>query len=73
MSDSGPGIAPALRERVFQPFVQIGTGGANGTAQAGGTGLGLAICKRIVEEHGGTIAIGDAPGGGAVFTVVLPG
>ena len=73
VSDSGPGIAPALRERVFQPFVQIGTNGSNGTAPAGGTGLGLAICKRIVEEHGGTIAIGDAPGGGAVFTVVLPG
>jgi PAS domain S-box-containing protein len=69
VSDSGPGIAPALRERVFQPFVQIGTAGS---APAGGTGLGLAICKRIVEEHGGTIAIGDAPGGGAVFTVVLP-
>ena len=69
VSDSGPGIAPALRERVFQPFVQIGE---RGGAPAGGTGLGLAICKRIVEEHGGTIAIGDAPGGGAVFRITLP-
>jgi signal transduction histidine kinase len=69
VADSGPGIAPALRERVFQPFVQIGE---RGSAPAGGTGLGLAICKRIVEEHGGSIAIGDAPGGGALFTVTLP-
>lgn len=67
--DAGPGIAPALRERVFQPFVQIGAGGA---APQGGTGLGLAICKRIVEEHGGSISIGDAPGRGAVFSVRLP-
>ena len=69
VADSGPGIAPALRERVFQPFVQIGE---RGSAPAGGTGLGLAICKRIVEEHGGSIAIGDAPGGGALFTITLP-
>ncbi|KQQ97316.1 ATP-binding protein [Massilia sp. Leaf139] len=69
VADSGPGIAPALRERVFQPFVQIGDAGS---APKGGTGLGLAICKRIVEEHGGTITIGDAPGGGALFCVRLP-
>ena len=69
VADSGPGIAPALRERVFQPFVQIGE---RGCAPAGGTGLGLAICKRIVEEHGGGIAIGEAPGGGALFTIMLP-
>lgn len=65
VADRGPGIRPELRERVFQPFVQIGQ-------KDGGTGLGLAICKRIVEEHGGTISIADAPGGGAVFHVTLP-
>ena len=65
VADRGPGIRPELRERVFQPFVQIGE-------KDGGTGLGLAICKRIVEEHGGTIAIADAAGGGAVFHVALP-
>ena len=66
VSDRGPGIPAAQRERVFMPFVQIGSGGG------GGTGLGLAICKRIVEEHGGGITVGDAPGGGALFHVTLP-
>ncbi|MFC5510085.1 ATP-binding protein [Massilia jejuensis] len=65
--DRGPGIPPAMRERVFQPFVQIGAKGSD----AGGTGLGLAICKRIVDEHGGAIEIADAPGGGTVFHVIL--
>jgi signal transduction histidine kinase len=37
-----------------------------------GTGLGLAICRTIVEHHGGAIAVDDAPGGGACFTVRLP-
>ena len=68
--DRGPGIPPAMRERVFQPFVQIEP--KEGVAPAGGTGLGLAICKRIVEEHGGTITIDDMAGGGAVFHVRLP-
>ena len=38
-----------------------------------GTGIGLATCRRIVAAHGGTLAIGDTPGGGATFTVTLPG
>ena len=71
VADRGPGIRPELRERVFQPFVQIGQKDG-GKPRTGGTGLGLAICKRIVEEHGGTISITDAPGGGTVFHVTLP-
>ena len=71
VADRGPGIRPELRERVFQPFVQIGQKDG-GKPRTGGTGLGLAICKRIVEEHGGTISIADAPGGGTVFHVTLP-
>ena len=71
VADRGPGIRPELRERVFQPFVQIGEKDG-GKPRTGGTGLGLAICKRIVEEHGGTISITDAPGGGTVFHVTLP-
>jgi len=71
VADRGPGIRPELRERVFQPFVQIAPKDG-GKPRTGGTGLGLAICKRIVEEHGGTISIADAPGGGTVFHVTLP-
>ena len=41
-------------------------------ASAGGLGLGLAICKRLVEAHGGSIAVSDRPGGGARFSFTLP-
>jgi two-component system, OmpR family, sensor histidine kinase KdpD len=65
IADQGPGITPDNRERVFEPFVR-GEGSA-------GTGLGLAIARAIVEAHGGRIWVGDAPGGGAAVTIVLPG
>ena len=61
--DRGPGVPPALRARVFEPFF---------STKHGGTGLGLPTVQRIVEQHGGTITIDDAPGGGALFTVRLP-
>jgi signal transduction histidine kinase len=54
VTDSGPGIPVALRERVFEPFFTTKTDGA-------GTGLGLAMARRIVEEHGGTVSIEDPP------------
>ncbi len=63
--DSGPGLAPQVRERLFERSVTTKPTGQ-------GTGLGLLICRRIVEEHRGTIAADDAPGGGARFTVRLP-
>ena len=63
IADTGPGIPPELRERIFQPYV---------TTKAGGTGLGLAIAERIVQEHGGRIDVAPAPGGGALFSVRLP-
>lgn len=63
IADSGPGVPPADRERIFEPFH---------TTKPRGTGLGLAVCRKIVEEHGGTITIGGEPGNGAVFTVTLP-
>ena len=61
--DSGPGVPPDLRARIFEPFF---------TTRPGGTGLGLAVARQIVEAHGGRIAAGDRPGGGACFTVWLP-
>jgi signal transduction histidine kinase len=69
IEDSGPGVPSALREAIFERFRQ----GDDGlTRRFGGTGLGLAIAKEFVELHGGSITVGDAPEGGALFKVVLP-
>jgi nitrogen fixation/metabolism regulation signal transduction histidine kinase len=65
VADEGPGIDPALRPRVFDPYVTTKAG-------QGGTGLGLAIAKKIVLQHGGEIELGERPGGGASFTIALP-
>jgi signal transduction histidine kinase len=61
--DSGGGIPPAMLGRLFRPFA---------STKETGTGLGLSICKRIVEEHGGTIQGANRPAGGACFTLTLP-
>jgi signal transduction histidine kinase len=67
VSDAGPGVPRDERERIFDPYVQIGE-----RKCAGGLGLGLAVCRRLVEAHGGTIAVGDRRGGGSRFTFTLP-
>jgi Na+/proline symporter/nitrogen-specific signal transduction histidine kinase len=69
VSDNGPGIRPADRQIVFERFRQLG--GTMGNKPQG-VGLGLPISQRIATQHGGRITIDDAPGGGAVFTVLLP-
>ncbi|GAB4436022.1 MAG: ATP-binding protein [Chloroflexi bacterium OHK40] len=69
VDDSGPGVPPALRARIFERFRQ-GEGGK--TRRYGGTGLGLAIARELVVLHGGSIRVEDSPLGGARFTVVLP-
>ena len=69
MYDSGPGVPAELREAVFERFRQV-EGGP--TRRFGGTGLGLAIVKEIVELHGGTVVVGEAPEGGAALVVELP-
>lgn len=68
VSDSGPGIAPEERERIFESGVR----GSAGAATAG-SGIGLAIVRRFVEEQGGTIDVGESPEHGARFTIALPG
>lgn len=66
--DTGPGIPPAERERVFERFYRLDKGRSRET---GGTGLGLAIVRHLVEGLGGEVGIGDAPGGGARVWVRL--
>lgn len=69
VSDRGPGVPPALRDRVFDRFHQVD---ASSRRERGGFGIGLSLVKRFAEAHGGSVTVGDAPGGGAVFTVRLP-
>ncbi len=69
VADTGAGIAPADRARLFRPFVQLD---AALSRQHGGTGLGLALVKRIAELHGGEVKVQSEQGRGSVFTVRLP-
>ena len=63
VSDSGPGIAAEMTNKLFNPFF---------TTRPGGTGLGLSIAQHIVALHHGTIRAENKPGGGAIFTIWLP-
>jgi two-component system sensor histidine kinase HydH len=63
VADRGPGVAEDDRDKIFEPFF---------TGKTQGTGLGLAIVQRVVELHGGTIAVHPNPGGGALFRAELP-
>jgi PAS domain S-box-containing protein len=67
--DTGIGIAREDMGRLFQPFVQLDSRLAR---QYNGTGLGLALVYRMVEMHGGSIAVESAPGSGSRFTISLP-
>ncbi|MGH9101874.1 MAG: ATP-binding protein [Acidimicrobiales bacterium] len=67
--DDGPGVAPSDRERVFERFTRLDEARTRGR---GGAGLGLAIVAEIVRSHGGAVALGEAPAGGARVTVRLP-
>jgi signal transduction histidine kinase len=69
IDDAGAGIPPEQREAMLEPFVRLE---ASRNRQTGGAGLGLAVARNLVEAHGGTIAITDAPTGGARVAVRLP-
>jgi len=64
VQDDGPGVAPDVRETVFEPFV---------TNKEAGTGLGLSIVKSIVEGHGGQVRLISPPEGGTLAEILLPG
>jgi two-component system sensor histidine kinase KdpD len=69
VTDEGPGIAMADRERVFDQFYRA----ARGDGAPSGTGLGLAIVRGFVEAHGGRVAIDAGPGGrGSAIALTLP-
>ncbi len=65
IGDSGSGMCPEVRDRIFDPFYTIKPVGL-------GTGLGLSISADIVKKHGGEISINSQPGQGAEFTMKLP-
>jgi signal transduction histidine kinase len=63
VADTGPGIPAEVGDRLFEQFF---------TTKPQGTGLGLSISRQIIEEHGGDLTWANRPGGGAVFTILLP-
>jgi signal transduction histidine kinase/branched-subunit amino acid ABC-type transport system permease component len=70
VSDTGSGIDPEIRDKIFEPFMT--TKGALGGSQTPGTGLGLSVSYGIVQDHGGTIEVDSAPGRGTTMLVRLP-
>ena len=68
VSDRGPGVPPALRERIFEPFYRL----PGASEREGGVGLGLALVKSIAERHGGSVRCEERAGGGASFVITLP-
>jgi two-component system sensor histidine kinase CiaH len=69
VQDQGPGVPPAMREKIFEPFARMPASRSRADA---GSGLGLAIARRLVELHEGTLTVDEAPGGGARFVLELP-
>jgi two-component system, LuxR family, sensor kinase FixL len=63
IADNGPGIPDEVRARLFQPFF---------TTKARGTGLGLTTVRRLIEAHGGTVAVDCPPAGGTIVTIAIP-
>jgi signal transduction histidine kinase len=66
VADAGTGFE-AQEDKLFQPFARF-----HRSAEYPGTGMGLALCRRVVERHGGTIALESRPGSGTTVTIALP-
>ena len=64
VDDSGPGVSPELRDKIFEPFFS--------TKQDRGSGIGLGVSRSIAEAHGGHLLVADSPLGGARFRLILP-
>ena len=73
VADEGPGIPDTDLPRVFERFYRVDKARSHSARDPGGTGLGLAIVKHLVGLHGGVVHVANRPGGGALFTVELPG
>jgi signal transduction histidine kinase len=69
VEDSGIGMAPDQRQKIFEAFYQVD---GSSTREYGGAGLGLAIAKSLVEAHHGVMRVESTPGQGSVFLVLLP-
>ena len=67
VADTGPGVPPDERDKVFDRFFRGSAGRGSG-----GSGIGLAVVKQLVEAHGGEVRLESPAGGGALFVVVLP-
>jgi signal transduction histidine kinase len=68
VNDCGPGVPPALAERIFEPFYRL----PGASEREGGVGLGLALVKSIAQRHGGSVHCSNRVGGGACFEMRLP-
>src|SRR5438105_14906368 len=69
VTDHGPGLPAADRERIFEPFYRAD---ASRSRDSGGAGLGLSIVSAVVAAHGGRVQVKESSGGGATFEVQLP-
>jgi len=67
ISDNGIGIDPAYHDKIFEMFTRL-----HHRSEFSGTGIGLAICKKIIEQHNGTISVVSAPGFGSTFKFTIP-
>lgn len=65
VADNGPGIAEAIREKLFHPFVSYG--------KENGTGLGLTVVQKIVQDHGGEVLMERTADAHTVFRIIIPG